>query len=89
MNLSLKDKVIIVTGGSKGIGRAISHVLADEGAIPFIVSRDEKSILKTVEEIEKKVANVCDANDCVCNINDGVVDLAIIGENLLIEKDFF
>ena len=54
MNLLLQDKVVIVTGGSKGIGHAITHVLADEGAIPFIVSRDEKSILKTVEVIEKK-----------------------------------
>ncbi|MDB2314493.1 SDR family oxidoreductase [Flavobacteriaceae bacterium] len=54
MNLSLEDKVIIVTGGSKGIGHAISHVLVDEGAIPFIVSRNEKTILETVEEIQKK-----------------------------------
>ena len=54
MNLLLQDKVVIVTGGSKGIGHAITNVLADEGAIPFIASRYEKSILKTVEVIEKK-----------------------------------
>ena len=54
MNLLLEDKIIIVTGGSKGIGHAISHVLADEGAIPFIVSRNEKSIFETLEEIQKK-----------------------------------
>mgnify|MGYP003682261623 CR=1 FL=1 len=54
MNLLLQDKVVIVTGGSKGIGHAITHVLADEAAIPFIVSRDEKSILEVVEEIERK-----------------------------------
>ena len=54
MNLQLQNKVIIVTGGSKGIGNAITHVLADEGAIPFIVSRDEKSVLKTVQQIQKK-----------------------------------
>ena len=54
MDLNLKDKVILVTGGSKGIGHAISHVLAAEGAIPFIVSRNEKSILDTVKEIEEK-----------------------------------
>lgn len=54
MNLKLQDKVIIVTGGSKGIGLSISRVLADEGAIPFIVSRNEKSILATVEEIKQK-----------------------------------
>jgi len=54
MNLQLQNKVIIVTGGSKGIGHAITHVLADEGAIPFIVSRDEKSVLETVQQIQKK-----------------------------------
>ena len=54
MNLQLQNKVIIVTGGSKGIGHAITHVLVDEGAIPFIVSRDEKSVLKTVQQIQKK-----------------------------------
>lgn len=54
MNLLLQDKVVIVTGGSKGIGHAITHLLAAEGAIPFIVSRNEKSIMETVEEIKKK-----------------------------------
>lgn len=54
MNLQLQDKVIIVTGGSKGIGHAITHILAEEGAIPFIISRDEKSVLETVQEIENK-----------------------------------
>lgn len=54
MNLQLLDKVIIVTGGSKGIGHSITHILAEEGAIPFIISRDEKSVLKTVQEIENK-----------------------------------
>lgn len=51
MNLALQDKVIIVTGGSKGIGKAITHALAQEGAIPFIVSRDQKSVLDTVQQV--------------------------------------
>jgi len=54
MDLQLENKIIVVTGGSKGIGYAISHVLAKEGAIPFIISRDESSILQTSEEIKKK-----------------------------------
>jgi L-fucose dehydrogenase len=43
MDLQLKDKVIIVTGGAKGIGAAIVHSLAAEGAIPVIVDRDAEA----------------------------------------------
>ena len=52
MDLQLKDKVIIVTGGAKGIGQAIAEVLAKEGAIPFIIGRNESDNLKTVKAIE-------------------------------------
>lgn len=37
MDLNLKDKVIIISGGAKGIGGAISNGLIDEGAIPIII----------------------------------------------------
>lgn len=40
MDLQLKDKVILVTGGAKGIGAAISAACAAEGAIPAIVDLD-------------------------------------------------
>ena len=40
MDLELKDKVVIVTGGAKGIGAAIVRLLAGEGAVPVIVDRD-------------------------------------------------
>ena len=42
MDLSLKDKIIIVTGGAKGIGQGISVALATEGAIPIIIGRNEE-----------------------------------------------
>ncbi len=41
MDLQLKNKVIIITGGSSGIGEAITRLLAEEGAIPVIASRNE------------------------------------------------
>ena len=40
MDLHLKDKVVIVTGGASGIGAAISLSLAQEGAIPVIFGKD-------------------------------------------------
>ena len=53
MDLKLKDKVIIVTGGSSGIGRGISVALAREGAIPYIIGRNRANIVSTISEIEK------------------------------------
>ena len=52
MNLHLQNKVIIVTGGAKGIGEGIVNVLAAEGAIPVIVGRSETDNRKVVDEIE-------------------------------------
>ncbi len=52
MDLLLKDKVIIVTGGAKGIGEGIVKVLAAEGAIPVIVGRSGADNEKVVSEIE-------------------------------------
>jgi len=52
MDLQLKDKVIIVTGGAKGIGEGIVRVLAKEGAMPVIVGRNEKDNLALVNELK-------------------------------------
>lgn len=51
MDLQLKDKVIIVTGGAKGIGEGIVKALAAEGAIPVIVGRKENDNKKVVDEV--------------------------------------
>ena len=51
MNLGLREKVIIVSGGAKGIGEGISGVLAIEGAYVAIVGRNEVDNLKAIEKI--------------------------------------
>ena len=53
MNLNLKDKIIIVTGGSKGIGGGIVNLLAKEGAFPVIIGRNEDDVLSAIKKIEK------------------------------------
>jgi len=53
----LKDKVVIVTGGAKGIGEGIVRVLAREGAIPVIIGRKESDNLKVVDDIKTNGGN--------------------------------
>ena len=47
MDLMLKNKVVIVSGGAKGIGRAIVDLLMEEGAFPFVIGRNETDNDKT------------------------------------------
>jgi len=58
MNLNLQDKVIIVTGGSKGIGYGIVTALAEEGAIPVIIGRNKATILQAAENIKEKGSKI-------------------------------
>ncbi|MET3876638.1 SDR family oxidoreductase [Chitinophaga sp. OAE865] len=51
MDLGLQEKVIIVTGGAKGIGEAISKLVAAEGGISVIAGRSTADNEKTVGEI--------------------------------------
>ncbi len=51
MYLHLENKIILVTGGAKGIGEAICRVLATEGAIPVIVGRNEEDNALVVASI--------------------------------------
>jgi L-fucose dehydrogenase len=52
MDLGLQDRVILVTGGAKGIGDAVCRVLAAEGALPVIVGRSLADNDAAVDAIE-------------------------------------
>jgi 3-oxoacyl-[acyl-carrier protein] reductase len=66
----LKDHVAIVTGGSRGIGKACSLMLASEGASIVIASRDEADGMKTAKEIETKGAKALYVKTDISRIPD-------------------
>jgi 3-oxoacyl-[acyl-carrier protein] reductase len=64
MLTSLEGKSVIVTGGSKGIGRGIATVFARQGAKLTIAARNEDDLKKAASEIEGDVRyEVCDVAD--------------------------
>src|SRR6201989_2295001 len=53
MDLGLKNKIVIVTGGARGIGEGIVRVLSAEGAVVAIVGRNQGDNLTLQTELEK------------------------------------
>jgi L-fucose dehydrogenase len=99
MDLQLKEKVIIVTGGAKGIGEGITHVLANEGAIPVIVGRSESDNKQTLEKIGGKgfqvVAELTNPDECKVAVEavikkynriDGLVNNAGVNDGVNLEN---
>ena len=102
MDLQLTDKVIVVTGGDKGIGRAIAQVLAQEGALPFIISRKEKDCQSCIAAIESEggradyaIAELTDLKQCKDAIEklmqrygriDGVVNNAGVNDGVSLKQ---
>ena len=101
MDLQLKNKTIIVTGGAKGIGEGIVRTLAAEGAIPIIVGRNEEDNLKLVKEIESTggkawqvKAELMEPSECTNAVNavvnrfnriDGLVNNAGVNDGVGLE----
>ena len=95
MNLALEGKIIIVSGGARGIGEGITNLLAAEGAIPVIIGRSEENNIALVKAIQMQgyqadhvVAELTEPAACENAINkivakfskiDGLVNNA--GEN--------
>ena len=99
MNLDLTDKVIIVSGGAKGIGEGIVRVLAAEGAIPFIIGRNEEdnkaAVAATGGKALQVVAELTRPDECEaavkavldrCGRIDGLVNNAGVNDGVGLES---
>lgn len=72
------NKNVLVTGGSKGIGKSIAKILSQSGYNVFIVSRTEEDLQKTAEEINAAgyfCYDIEKAQNCRKLIND-MIDIA-------------
>lgn len=95
---SLKDKVAVITGGSRGIGKAIASKMAECGANVIIVyTSNDETASKTVEEISKfgheTVAYKCDVSqdsqvkELVSKLNSKFKKIDILVNNAGIRDD--
>src|SRR5436309_15491503 len=51
--MELKDRVALITGSGRGIGRAIAHLFAKEGPAVFLTARTRRELSATAEEVSK------------------------------------
>jgi NAD(P)-dependent dehydrogenase (short-subunit alcohol dehydrogenase family) len=79
VNLGMHDKAVLVTGGSRGIGRAIALAFSDEGAAVGICARDARALDRTAAEIEARAgrcvavrADLAVPGDCLYAVEEVV-----------------
>lgn len=102
MNLNLDNKIIIVSGGAKGIGNAIAKILAEEKALPVIIGRNEIDNKNAIQEIIENggkadyvTAELSQPDECKKAIEevvkkygkiDGIVNNAGVNDGVGLEK---
>jgi NAD(P)-dependent dehydrogenase (short-subunit alcohol dehydrogenase family) len=66
MNVTMKDRVAVITGGSKGIGLAVARRFAESGAKVAIVARGAEALASARDSLAKEKLEV---RDYVCDVS--------------------
>jgi short-subunit dehydrogenase len=65
--MKLKDKIVIITGASEGLGKELAIKISENGAQVILLARTEKNLIKVNKEIQKiggkSEYKVCDVTD--------------------------
>lgn len=49
--MNLRDKIVVITGGSQGFGKALANAFFDEGSKVIITSQDKEKLENTAKEL--------------------------------------
>ena len=76
MELSLVNKRVLITGGSRGIGAATARTFLQEGAKTFVVSRGSNSLYKTKSRLVQEFSeSQIEIDECDCTNPDALIEL--------------
>jgi NAD(P)-dependent dehydrogenase (short-subunit alcohol dehydrogenase family) len=70
MDLQLTDKIVLITGGSSGLGKALAERLVGEGAAVALMARDGERLASTAETLRAKGGDVLELAGDVRLVSD-------------------
>lgn len=98
MDLHLKNKLVLITGSTGGIGKAIAEAFLEEGAHVILNGRSEEKVAHTIRELSEKgtvygiPADVSDNNQCEYLIREvdklGHLDILVNNMGIFKVKQF-
>ena len=90
--MDLKDKAVLLTGGSAGIGRELAHLLKEKGARVTLTGRNKDRLAEMQEEgfevIEADLSNAKGVDALIADIGEREFDVLINNAGQLVDHDF-